>query len=572
MWAMCGALPSDPHGHSSHPQRRSDRGSDMSTSSQSSSTHPRGGAGTAEPPYLEGWVPGRGWRWLRRLTQSLALVTLVVGPVLGGWQRLDRNTLSAWDGRGWDLPAWVMGWLPTSGGAPARAYALNRFLGGGSAADYLGISAVDPAGGLIAIVSTDVSGTLLLAWSLPLLLALLGGRIFCGWFCPFGVLARALESLQRRLPLPHYRLPQHRSLRFVLLAAAVVSGVLGFQLLLYVLLPHLLIQQSIYGMWLLGGTSTALGAFAGLLLAGIFFGPTTYCATLCPTGAALALVGRKRVFRVFQEASSSCGRHCDLCDRACWLSLTPSTGDPGPDCDLCARCFDVCPKFNLKLGPGLSRAQVRPSSSGHAGAGMVVGLLFALLCWAPHELQARDLASSKPQLQLEAWRAVEGVQVGVSVVDLSDVQLDADDEKTVGGTEISIYLARGPRGTPDARGRLPERDVYRAALVLTIQDEEGTRLETLSWKKANSPRSVGAPAVYRTHLERTLPPESVLEVAAIPGWTAQPIRWTVPGSSVTPRGSTVVLFLLAGFLIAAGLLSWALTMGAAEDGAGAAEA
>lgn len=66
-----------------------------------------------------------------------AFVAILVAPLLGGWQRLDRNYLSAWKDHGWDLPVSVLENLPL-GDAPSQAHAANQLLGGGVAGEYLG--------------------------------------------------------------------------------------------------------------------------------------------------------------------------------------------------------------------------------------------------------------------------------------------------------------------------------------------------------------------------------------------------------------------------------------------------
>ena len=41
-------------------------------------------------------APGRSWRGLRRLTQALMIAAILVSPLLGGWQRLDRTRMATW--------------------------------------------------------------------------------------------------------------------------------------------------------------------------------------------------------------------------------------------------------------------------------------------------------------------------------------------------------------------------------------------------------------------------------------------------------------------------------------------
>ncbi|MEZ4468903.1 MAG: 4Fe-4S binding protein [bacterium] len=244
-------------------------------------------------------VPGRRWRIARRMTQVAVLLIIAVAPFLGGWQRLDRSLLSAWDGRGWDLPAGLARALPL-GDAPATVYAANQALGGGAALSVGGVPlGVDPVAGLAAALTGPGGWKLWLAWSLPLALALLLGRVWCGWLCPFGTVSRGLDAVLERLPWrpPVLALPRRRPARWVVLAATITLGFMGLQTVAYLLLPHVILQMTGYALWL-AGSLALLGWLAGALLAGVLFGPTIFCAAVCPTGAVLGLAGRARRVRV----------------------------------------------------------------------------------------------------------------------------------------------------------------------------------------------------------------------------------------------------------------------------------
>ncbi|MCB9752672.1 MAG: 4Fe-4S binding protein [Myxococcales bacterium] len=473
--------------------------------------------------------------------------------------------MSAWDGHGWDLPAWLLQLLPV-GEPAARAYTANVMIGGGTGVSYASIPMVDPVAGAIAMstgAGSEFSWLLVIAWSLPLLLALLLGRAFCGWMCPFGTLARGLESALERLPFrfPRYSIPKRRWHRFVLLGGALIAGALGLTTLLSVTLPHWLVQQSIYSIWLMGGGGAALGAVLGLLIAGVVFGPTTYCATLCPTGAALSLPGRRRVVRLQLVQATGCGKHCDLCDRACWLSLSPSTGAPGPDCDNCARCVEVCPQANLAVG-------VR------RGPRRVAALAAFFVLLGGSSVKAETADPGKPRLLLDARRAVNEVEVFVAVSDITGIELDANDGVTLEGVEVSAYVVRGPRGEADERGRLPEREFYRGPLVVDLERGDGSVLERLRFDEPTDPRSTPRRSIYRARVPFTLLAGDRVTLREIPGWTSARASFTLPERNVGQNRWRAFSFFAAGFLIFGGALS--LTLGAqrrhapVEDGSVAA--
>jgi ferredoxin-type protein NapH len=508
-------------------------------------------------PVLGAHQPARRWRWARRLTQALSFVAVVVAPFLGGWQRLDRNYLSAWDGHGWDLPPGLLDRLPL-GDAPRRAYEINEVLGGGLAGRYFGVPAVDPVAGLLAFFGSGAPLRFAIAWLIPVVLGILAGRAFCGWFCPFGTVSRALDGLLDRLPLrpPRWRVPERRWLRWVLLATSVGLGTTTSQSLLYFVLPHLLVQQSGYALWLMSGGGAALGWLLGLVAAGIVFGPAAYCATLCPTGAALSLPSRvrARLVRVTITEPKRCGSHCELCSHACWLSLDPASGDPGPDCDVCARCFDVCPRTNLRIG--ITRGS-------RAVAAAAAALVFAISGDArANEPRGVDRAR-KPAMVLDAQTHHRDVRLVGSVIDLTGVKNDPDDLHELSGIRLSIVVMRGPPGTADQLGRLALRDVYSGPLDVELASGE-TTLAALHFDEPTSPSSTVRRAIYETTLpEVRLAPGDRVRIAPIAGWTEEPTTWLVPsptaGTGLGRLGlAWATSFLLFGGLFALGLLQWPL--------------
>lgn len=495
--------------------------------------------------------PGVTWRYIRRACQLVALVAIVVAPVLGGWQRLDRSRMASWDGHGWDLPAAIMDRLPV--GEPSkRAYELNRMLGGGSSVDYLGVPIVDPVAGTLALAgaSTLPSVLVVIAWLIPIALGLLLGRVFCGWFCPFGTLARLLDLVLIRVapswPRARLPMPERRWVRFVLLVAALLAGALGAQLLLYLLLPHALVQQSVYGLWLMGGGGAAFGALLGLLAVGLVFGPTAYCAVACPTGAALALLGRARRVHLEVIDPARCAKACDMCDRACWIDLQPST-NPGPDCDLCGRCTEVCPHANLGVVVG------RPAARLFRALPLVlVGLLVAC---------QDQIWRERPALLLDTRHTLDDVDVVVAVVDEHGVRPDPDARERLVGCNVAVFVARGARGEADEFGRLSVREVYLGPLEVRVVSRDGTELDRFALAQPNAPVSVGWRTIYQHRVIDRLAPGDAIEVLPIAGWTRASVWAEIPAPNHRREPLRVLGFVLAGFACFGGVVALAVGMG-----------
>ncbi len=496
------------------------------------------------------FVPGAKWKWARRLTQTFAFIAIFGAPFLGGWQRLDRADLATWDRGDAELPLIVREALPMKQ-APRRAYEANQMMGGGVAVDYLSVPTIDPVAGALSLISSGASLRMLVALLLPLLLAVVAGRAFCGWFCPFGTLARGMRSVLNRIGWRQYSIPENRALRWVLLAVGLLASLFGVHLVVYLALPHLLLQQSVYSAWLLGGGSAVLGLLLGLLVAGLFLGPTTYCATLCPTGAVLGAVSGRRVVHLQIAAPSDCGTSCVRCDMGCWIQLDPASGDPGNDCDLCGRCTQACKRTNLQIGLGKGPLKVR------ADAALWMLVVTSLLM--PQHAAAQF--ERKPEVVLAAETQQGGVIVAAEVIDMRGVKLGIDSLQRHTGVDVSVFIAKGTPAGPDEDGLLPSREIYEGPVTVRLVDKDADELATLVFEAPNSPMSAQGRSIYRKRVEVRLAAGDRITIDPVQGWFAEPVSWVIPPQGVDGSPATVIGFLGAAALTFMGLLSLALALG-----------
>lgn len=494
--------------------------------------------------------PGRLWRVVRAAAQSLAWIALLATPLIGGWQRADAASLSAWRApASWDLAPALTDVLGTAQEGE-EAWDKDVLLGGGMGVEYFGVPIVDPVAGLMGALRAVPSLKGAIALALPLLLALLMGRMFCGWFCPFGFLSRFLARALLLLPHPprRYELGPRRWVRWVVLAACLVGGALGSQLVVTLALPHLVLAQSVFSLWLLGGGGAILGWLIGLVLAGLWLGPGTYCATVCPTGALFALFGRFRLLRLRIEDPSACGSACRRCDLACWLQLSPASGDAGADCDGCLRCAAVCPHDSLRVGVGRGAKKTLP----------VLASLALLVVTGSANAQGAD-PYIKPALTLDAHTEHQGVNVAVGVLDMSKVRLNADTATTVGGSEITVRLVRGERAPDDERGRQGAREHFAGELSVEVW-RDGGRLAEASWPAPNAPRSTVNRKLYMKRIDEVIAPGDEVRVLPAAGWTKTPAVFVVAEPSSGAATGELLWFLLAGLLVNAGLLAIAIVV------------
>lgn len=191
---------------------------------------------------------------------------------------------------------------------------------------------------------------------LPLIAALLFGRIFCSGVCPLG----ALQDLVVLKPL---RIPPRldralRSLQYVYLGAAILFAGWGLHLQLggwkVEIGRRFLIcdWDPFIAIFRRSGSFHMVAIATGFILAGIFIG-RPYCRWLCPYGGLLALLSRvswKNV-RITPDKELDCGLCADACAFGAIRDLRAEKGA----CFACTRCYDFCPRQKrwvaLQSGP-----------------------------------------------------------------------------------------------------------------------------------------------------------------------------------------------------------------------------
>ncbi len=181
----------------------------------------------------------------------------------------------------------------------------------------------------------------------------IGGRTYCAWVCPYGLLSEIGEKLNNTLVKKNIikeRDFDHR-VRYIFwtifLVLAFTSGYLVFETFNVV---GILSRMFAYG-W-----SIALVWVLAVLLVEILFSRRAWCRYVCPLGTTYGLMGPLSATRV--EWNDNCD-HCMVCHDVCFenqvLELTKAKYDKereeqgiktqyvtGADCTLCGRCIDVC--------------------------------------------------------------------------------------------------------------------------------------------------------------------------------------------------------------------------------------
>lgn len=189
---------------------------------------------------------------------------------------------------------------------------------------------------------------------------LVGGRTYCAWVCPYGVLSEIAEKLHNTLVTKKIIKERKFDPRIkhifwaIFLILAFTSGYLVFETFNIV---GILSRAITYG-W-----SLALIWVLVVFLIEVFFSRRAWCTYICPIGTTYGYIGKISALRI--QWNDNCD-HCMVCHDVCFenqvLEITKAKYNEqrkeknitheyitGADCTLCGRCIDVCHKDALKF-------------------------------------------------------------------------------------------------------------------------------------------------------------------------------------------------------------------------------
>jgi MauM/NapG family ferredoxin protein len=217
-----------------------------------------------------------------------------------------------------------------------------------------------------------------------LLLTLLFGRVWCGWFCPLGTVLEWLGPRRSRTKAPP---EQWRVLKYLLLCAVVLAAILGNQTLLILdpitilnrtlttaiwpALRHAVVETEtlLYGFPVLWGPLDAiheavvrplfqevqpvfgLAALIALLFVGLvalnWWAERFWCRYLCPLGGLLGLLSKlSLVRREVRDECALCARCTHQCPTATIDPHDNFRSDPS-ECIVCFDCLTDCTREGI---------------------------------------------------------------------------------------------------------------------------------------------------------------------------------------------------------------------------------
>ncbi|MFT4300523.1 MAG: 4Fe-4S binding protein [Desulfovibrio sp.] len=228
--------------------------------------------------------------------------------------------------------------------------------------DFFGVSFADPVAALqVAAGGELIAGPLLWGAACSLILALVLGRVFCSWVCPYGFLSELVHRWAVRVATGsavarHKSISKHQGKVFAAKVFVLLAGLLLVISLEYPVVNVLGMPGEISLVpvlaWQGAGASVLLTALVLPVVALVLemaSGRRLWCRYVCPQSvllgaAAWCLPARAPGLRIVWKGSQCDCRGEVPCRAACSLQLTPRrTGGPGRrDCTACGDCLRAC--------------------------------------------------------------------------------------------------------------------------------------------------------------------------------------------------------------------------------------
>jgi len=176
--------------------------------------------------------------------------------------------------------------------------------------------------------------------AIPILIALLVGRIFCGWICPASLGFELSRSL--RMSRKPTRLTGRNPIQFlgaILLGAFVVSSALFHYPFFCIFCPVGVICRNVISYTQYGALGMDIIFIPAFILFEAFF--ARWCPEICPLGAMTTIFSRFNFLNP-RVNEAKCVK-CQICNRVCPMRVQVLEGKDLNSCSKCLKCSENCP-------------------------------------------------------------------------------------------------------------------------------------------------------------------------------------------------------------------------------------
>ena len=300
-----------------------------------------------------------------------------------------------------------------------------------SGAMYPSVHAVCPVGGLEnlwawmggqANLQKLFSGTMTLFF-FTLVFALIFGRAFCGYICPFGALQEFVGKISKR----KFKVPEKadkilRYIKYVILVLVTAMAWITASIWIspydpWAAFAHIWTGHGLFAEMRVGAVILAIVFIASVLIDRFF------CKYLCPAGAMYGIISKISPCRIKREGCISCGQCAKICPVN--IEVDKVEAVKSAECIMCGQCVTVCPSKKQEINITIFGRVVKPLVFMLCILMVFFGSLFIFNAAGMYQVTVPNIAKveeSGNYIKIVDLRGSMSIEVGASYVgmELSD--------------------------------------------------------------------------------------------------------------------------------------------------------